>query len=300
MILQLLHALAFEVAPAVDKVRDRIHEKELRLQSYFDHFIKSLLDFIPQFFLALIVLVAGLWLVRRIVRLTEKAMTKRDFEISLKTFLRSLLSIGLRVILIVTVIGMLGIGTSSIVTMLGAMGLAIGLALQGSLSNFAGGVLILTFKPFKVGDNIEAGGQIGEVREIQIFNTILLTPEHRTVILPNGPLSNGTIVNISRHGDLRADIQLTVSADNDLQKVTAIIHEVLASNTEILTEPKPKVLIAKITEGIVTINVMPFCITKQAGLLRSELNLQVRDRFEREGIRQGVQERRILNINAKS
>ncbi|HQQ95182.1 MAG TPA: mechanosensitive ion channel, partial [Bacteroidia bacterium] len=186
--------------PLVKEVKSGISAQEEKLNTYLDNLYSEILAFAPRLVMAAVILLLGLWLIRRIARLATKAMEKRDLDVSLRGFLRSLISIGLKIVLIVTVAGMIGIGTTSFVTILGAAGLAVGLALQGSLSNFAGGVLILIFKPFKVGDTIEASGQSGEVTEIQIFNTILLTADHRTVILPNGPLSNGTIVNISRQG----------------------------------------------------------------------------------------------------
>src|SRR4051812_20556651 len=201
-----------KIIPSAEAVKERITENEQRLNSYLDHFLRNVIDYTPNVISALAVLILGMWLINRIARLAEKAMQKRHMEVSLCTFLKSLISIGLKIILIVTVAGMLGIGTASFVTILGAAGLAVGLALQGSLSNFAGGVLILIFKPFRVGDSIEAQGQTGEVREIQIFNTILLTGENRTVILPNGPLSNGTIVNNTRHGNIRLELNVAVSA----------------------------------------------------------------------------------------
>jgi len=140
----------------------------------------------------------------------------RGFDISLQSFLISLISIGLKLLLLVSVAGMMGIETTSFIAVIGALGLAVGLALQGSLANFAGGVLILLFKPFKVGDLIESNGQVGVVQEIQIFNTVILTPENKT---NHYSQCNGIIVNSSRHGNLRVDLTAAVAADNDLDKV---------------------------------------------------------------------------------
>src|SRR5574343_1101363 len=202
----------------------------MKLQKYIDHILDLLAQYTPVVISALLVLLIGLWVIKRIAIFSQKAFERRDLDVSLRTFLRSLISIGLKIILIVTVAGMLGIGTASFVTILGAAGLAVGLALQGSLSNFAGGVLILIFKPYKVGDTIEAQGQTGEVKEIQIFNTLVLTADHKTVILPNGALSNGTIVNYTRHGNIRVDIPVSVSSENDIMKVQAILLEEALKN----------------------------------------------------------------------
>ena len=145
--------------------------KPLNIEKHIEHFISILIEYTPRVIGAVLVLIIGLWLIKRLSKLATRSMENRDLDVSLRTFLRSLISIGLKVVLIVTVAGMIGIGTTSFVTILGAAGLAVGLALQGSLSNFAGGVLILIFKPYRVGDTIEAQGQSGSVKEIQIFNT---------------------------------------------------------------------------------------------------------------------------------
>lgn len=268
-----------KIIPSAEQVKEKIIYNEMKLNSYVDAVIQSLVDYTPKIISALVVLIVGLWVVKRIARLSEKAMTKRHLDVSLRTFLRSLISIGLKIILIVTVAGMVGIGTASFVTILGAAGLAVGLALQGSLSNFAGGVLLLIFKPFKVGDNIEAGGQSGEVKEIQIFNTLLLTADHKTVILPNGPLSNGTIVNTTRHGNLRLDICLTVSSDENPASVLKIIHQVLEANERILKEPTPGIFIGKVSDGKLDINVKPYCLPNETASLTSELYLEFKTAF---------------------
>jgi small conductance mechanosensitive channel len=277
-----------KVLPSLDEIKQDIQQREDKLSEYIDQLIRIMVEYAPRMVSAIIVLFIGMWLIKRIGRISEKAMIRRDLDISLRTFLRSLISIGLRIILIVTVAGMIGIGTTSFVAILGAAGLAVGLALQGSLSNFAGGVLILIFKPFKVGDSIEAGGQSGEVKEIQIFNTILLTADHKTVILPNGPLSNGTIVNTTRHGDIRLDIILNVSTENNLHEVKQIIARTLSENEKVLKTPAPGILIGKVSEGSVIINVKPYSLLKNATSLNSELNEQFKQVFEKHGIRPGT------------
>lgn len=269
---------------SVDAVKEKLVEEKGKLAEYVDSLYDKVVFFVPTLISALVVLLIGLWLIKRIAKLAEKAMVKKDLEISLRTFLKSLISVGLKIVLIVTVAGMLGIGTTSFVTILGAAGLAIGLALQGSLANFAGGVLILIFKPFKVGDGIEAQGQSGEVIEIQIFNTILLTGDHKTVILPNGPLSNGSIVNTTRHGDLRIDISLAIGIENDLEKVERIIRDVLSKNELILQSTPPLVLIGKQIKGAVEINVKPFCKASDTAKLSSSLYRELKEAFEKNKI----------------
>lgn len=289
---------AHRLSPAVGVIKEQLKEKEDKLTEYFDRLIDSLVSFAPNFISAMLVLLLGMWLIKRIAILAQKSMAKRDIDVSLRTFLRSLISIGLKIILIVTVAGMLGIGTASFVTILGAAGLAVGLALQGSLSNFAGGVLILIFKPFRVGDSIEAGGQAGEVIEIQIFNTVLLTGEHKTVILPNGQLSNGTIVNNTRYGDIRLDIALTVSSDADLDQVERIIESVLEKDDRVLKIPKPGIFIGRSVDGGIMVNVKPFCLTGDSGDLASDLYRTFKRVFEQNGIKPPTQQRIIKNIGS--
>ena len=269
---------------------------QLNFEKHIDKLIGVIVEYTPQVIIAIIVLIVGMWLINRISHLAQKAMVKRDLDISLQTFLSSLLSIGLKVILIVTVAGMLGIGTASFVTILGAAGLAVGLALQGSLSNFAGGVLILIFKPFKVGDTIEAQGQIGEVKEIQIFNTLLLTADHKIVILPNGVLSNNTIVNNTRSGQLRIDVHLTVSTDNNLDAVKTIILKVLSENQKILKDPEPQIFVGKIADGAVNLNVKPFCLPDNTSSLMSELYDEIKLAFDQNNIKPPIPKRQVQSV----
>lgn len=267
------------------------------LDKHIDKLVGVIVEYSPKVVVAVLVLFIGLWVIKRIAVLAERAMQRRELEVSLRTFLKSLISIGLKIVLIVTVAGMIGIGTASFVTILGAAGLAVGLALQGSLSNFAGGVLILIFKPFKVGDTIEAQGQTGEVKEIQIFNTLLLTADHKTVILPNGVLSNNTIVNNTRSGHLRIDIHLTVSADSEVEKVRSIIREVINSNAMILKEPRPGIFIGKIADGALNINVKPFCLPDDTAELSSQLYNDIKLAFDKNNIKAPVPKRKVQSIN---
>lgn len=268
----------------------------MNLDKYIDRIIHVLAEFTPVVISALLVLLIGLWVIKRIAIFSQRAFEKRDLDVSLRTFLRSLISIGLKIILIVTVAGMLGIGTASFVTILGAAGLAVGLALQGSLSNFAGGVLILIFKPYKVGDTIEAQGQTGEVREIQIFNTIMITADGRTVILPNGALSNGTIVNITRNGFIRLDIPVSVAVENDIEKVRSVIFSVLDKNDMILKTPSPIILIQRIAEGAVHIQVRPYCSYDNSTIVVSQTNEALKEEFKKHNISGAIQTRFIHNI----
>lgn len=229
-----------------------------QLSGLSDKFINWLNVFGPKVVGALIVFVIGLYITNLIAKMVSKGLKRNGVDVSLQSFLGSLVSGGLKVLLLITVAGMLGLQTTSFVAVIGALGLAVGLALQGSLANFAGGVLLLVFKPFKVGDLIESGGQTGHVTEIQIFNTILLTPENKTVILANGGVSNGTITNYSKHGSLRVDITMGVALSNDLDKVRAVALQAIADNKHALKEPAPSVNVNNVGNGMVTLAVRPY------------------------------------------
>lgn len=269
----------------LNHVAATVKEKEGIVARYTDNFLNKLIDFTPKLIIAVLTLLIGLWLIKRISKLVEKAMQRRELEVSLRTFLKSLISIGLKIVLIVTVAGMIGIGTTSFVTILGAAGLAVGLALQGSLSNFAGGVLILIFKPFKVGDSIEAQGHSGEVTEIQIFNTLLLTGDHKTVILPNGPLSNGAIVNVTRFGSVRIDIALTIGTQNDLDKTIELIRTVASNHPLVIDAANVKILVGKIVDGGISVNVKPLCKPSDSAKLISELYHDLKIALEKNDIK---------------
>lgn len=211
--------------------------------------IDALVDYLPTLFSALAVLFVGFYAIAFLSKLVDKAMTQREFDISLKSFIKSLINIALKIILVISVAGMLGIHTTSFVAVLGAAGLAVGLALQGSLANFAGGVLILFFKPYKVGDTIEVDGVIGEVKEIQIFNTVLLKPDHRTAFLPNGAVSNNKIINHSKEGSLRTEMQFFFPVERDFSHVKSIIEEAIQSNPEVVKSKAIEIFIVEVSSG---------------------------------------------------
>lgn len=210
---------------------------------------------------ALVVLVVGWWLVKKTIKLLKKILVKQSLDAGLQSFIVSFSSIALKVLLIIVVLGQLGVATTSFVAILGAAGLAVGLALQGSLSNFAGGVLILFFKPFQVNDTIEAQGFIGKVTHIQIFVTTILTPENKTVIIPNGDLSNGSIINYSKQGILRVDLVVGISYDADIRNAKKIAHQVLRNNKNILDTPEPIVSVLELADSSVNLAIRPWVNT---------------------------------------
>jgi small conductance mechanosensitive channel len=246
-------------------------------------FIKNVQNFLPQLAMALAVLIVGWWLIARVSKLVAAAMDKQDLDVSLRSFLASLVRVTLQVVLIISVASMIGIQTTSFVAILGAAGLAVGLALQGSLSNFAGGVLILIFRPFKVGDIIMAQGKTGEVREIQIFCTILKTPEGKTIIIPNGPLSNGIIVNESPEQTLLAEFKFELAATTDIQQVRQVLIPVLQAESGVLNSPAPSVGIANAKISALEVVVKCFTNPAQNADVMGSLNEQIRLALQKNG-----------------
>lgn len=209
----------------------------------------------PSFLLAIFTLVIGMWIVNRFVSVLGRALEARKVEVTLARFLRSLLSVVLKVLLLISVAGMVGIETTSFIAVLGAAGLAVGLALQGSLANFAGGVLILLFRPFRVGEVINAQGELGTVFEIGILNTILKTFDNKTVIIPNGILANGTITNMSMEQNRRVDWVFGVSYDDDVAKVREVLQTLLDADERIMKEPATLIALSAFGDSSVNFTV---------------------------------------------
>ncbi|MFD1161764.1 MULTISPECIES: mechanosensitive ion channel family protein [Hwangdonia] len=198
---------------------------------------------------AVLIWVIGSWVIKKILKTTKKIMSKRDYDESLQKFLLNLLGWIFKIILIVVVLGTVGVETTSFAAILAAAGLAIGLALQGSLGNFAGGVLIMIFKPFKIGDFINAQGEAGTVKEIEIFTTKLTTPDNKEVIIPNGSLSNGNITNFSTEATRRVDFTFGVGYDSDIKKTKEVILSVIQSNPSVLKEPEATINVSELADS---------------------------------------------------
>lgn len=225
---------------------------------YLEKLWELVLEYSPKVITALAILIIGLILIRFVVKMSKKVMKKRGLDETLQKFLGNLLSWSLKVLLFVTVIAKLGVATTSFAAVIGAAGLAIGLALQGSLSNFAGGALIMIFKPFKVGDLIEAQGELGVVKEIQIFTTLLNSPNNKLIIIPNGALSNGNITNYTAEGFLRIDLTIGVSYDADIKQTKEVLMNVISNHPKVLLEPAPTVNVKELADSSVNFAVRPW------------------------------------------
>jgi small conductance mechanosensitive channel len=272
------------MAANVDNITDHVIQKVGLVEEYSNKTVAWAKDFIPQLIFAMLTLFIGLWLIKKIAYIAVKGMERKQVEVSLRTFLKSLIGIGLKVILFIMVAGMLGVQTTSFVAILGAAGLAVGLALQGSLANFAGGVLILIFKPYKVGDTIEAQGQKGEVKEIQIFNTILITGDHRTIILPNGAVSNGFIINHTKMGSLRVDIDVSVSDQHNIDEIRVLLENVIKTEAKVLEDPKPAVSFGNYCVGGYIMNIKVFTTPTDTSPVRGALMEEIKKVFDLKNI----------------
>ena len=208
---------------------------------------------------AIVVFIIGSWLIRKIIRITGRVMERKKYDESLQKFLLNLLSWSLKVLLIILVISTLGVNVTTFAAVIAAAGLAIGLALQGSLANFAGGVLILIFKPYKIGDLVEAQGELGVVKEIEIFTTKIIGPQNKLIIIPNGAMANGNITNYTAEGKLRVDTVIGVGYDEDIKRTKEVLMEVLTSNPKVLKEPAPSVNVMELADSSVNFAVRPFC-----------------------------------------
>ena len=224
---------------------------------YYDRVKEILFDYGPKLLGAILLLIVGLWIIKLLTKGLRKAAKQRSMDETLQKFLSNLLSWVLKVILFIAVLGQIGIESTSFIAVLGAAGLAIGLALQGSLANFAGGVLIMLFKPFKVGDLIEAQGELGTVKEIQIFTTKITTPQNKLVIIPNGAMSNGNITNYSAEGILKIFHVIGVSYDADIKQTKEVLMDVLASQEKVLKDPPPLVEVSGLGDSSVDFAVRP-------------------------------------------
>ena len=233
---------------------------------------------------ALLVFIVGRLVISLLNRLVRKILSRRNIDPSVKTFVGSLVNVLLIVLLAVSIVAILGIETTSFAALLASAGVAVGMALSGNLSNFAGGLIILLFKPFKVGDYIEGQGESGTVREIQIFHTILTTPDNKVVYIPNGALSGGAITNYSREPLRRVDWTFGVDYGEDYQKVKGVITSIIARDARILQEPVPFVALHALADRSVNVVVRVWVASADYWDVYFDINQAVYETFNREGI----------------
>ena len=255
-----------------------------RMAEYADTAMNLAIEYVPSVLLAIIVLIVGLWLIQRVVGLLRRTLEGRQADATLARFLCSLTSVGLKALLLISVASMVGIETTSFVALIGAAGLAIGLALQGSLSNFAGGVLVLLFKPYRVGDFVEAQGVSGTVADIQIFNTVLKTPDNKVIIVPNGAISNGVITNYSMEDTRRVDMLFGIGYNDDIRQARSVISGLIDAEERILREPAPLVVVSELADSSVNFTVRVWVASGDYWGVYFDLTERVKVAFDAAGI----------------
>lgn len=225
-----------------------------KIQIYAERFANAVIAWLPAFFMAVVMLLVGIWLIKRFINFLHRHFHRNSIDISLSEFLISIVNVVLYVLLIISCASMVGFQTSSFVAVLGAAGLAVGLALQGSLSNFAGGVLILLFKPFKVGHNISSSNNVsGVVLKIDILYTTLKAGNGTTIYAPNGPLANAVINNVSDNETRQAEYKINLSFDTNIDTARKAILAILASDDKVLKDPQPAVLVGSLSETAIVL-----------------------------------------------
>lgn len=257
---------------------------EFNLSNLTEQGIDLVITYAPKLLGAIVVYILGNMIIKWMLRSFNRMMDKRDTDESLKPFLKSLVSVLLKTLLIISVLGMLGVQMTSFIAILGAAGLAVGMALSGTLQNFAGGVVILLFKPFKVGDFIEAQGFMGVVEKIQIFTTILLTGDKKTVIIPNGPLANGSLVNYSAQPVRRVDLSYGIAYGDSVQKAREIIQKIINEDKRILKDPESFIGLGELADSSVNLTTRVWVKTDDYWGVYFDMNEKVYNAFNEQGI----------------
>lgn len=249
-----------------------------------DKVVDGLAQYSMQILAAIVILVVGLWLAKKIKACFVSALNKKEVDPTLIGFFSSTLHGGLVLFIVIAAIGKLGVQTTSFVAVIGAAGLAVGLALQGSLSNFASGVLLILFKPFKVGDFIKAGGEAGVVVEVGILTTEMKTPDNIKIILPNSAIMGGSITNVSAHPTRRVDMVVGVSYGDDLNKAKQIMEDLLAADERVLKDPAPTVAVSNLGDSSVDFVVRPWVNSADYWAVKFDFTQAVKEKFDAEGV----------------
>ena len=253
-------------------------------QKWIDKGYELIVDFGPKLLGAIAIWIIGSWIIKNMMKVFRRTMNKSNYDESLTKFLLNLGYWALKILLIVVVLGTVGIETTSFAAILAAAGLAVGMALQGSLANFAGGVLIMIFKPIRVGDLIEAQGEIGVVKEIEIFTTKLTGLSNKEIIIPNASLSNGNIVNYSTEGTRRVDLVFGVGYDSDIKQTKSVLMNVLTSHDKVLSDPAPAVTVLELADSSINFAVRPWCKTEDYWQVYFDVTEHTKEALDAAGI----------------
>jgi small conductance mechanosensitive channel len=270
------------------------------LQAILERIYALIIRYGIKFILAIVVLIIGLIVIRWITRGLVKIMKRSNVNESLIPFLRSLSNILLKVMLVISVMGMVGIEMTSFIAVLGAAGLAVGLALQGTLQNFAGGVMILLFKPYEVGHFIEAQGYMGTVKEIQIFTTVLTTPDNRKVIIPNSPLATNSLINYSAMLTRRIDFSFGIGYGDDIDKAKDILLKMARNDDRLLKENPPEVMVEALADSSVNLKLRVWLKAEDYWPVFFEYTENVKKQFDLAGVSIPFPQRDVHLYNHKA
>lgn len=232
----------------------------------------------------LLVWFIGRWITKRLISVAKMVMQKRKTNVTVQSFLTSLIDVVLLIILIVIIISIFGIDTSSFIALFASAGVAVGMALSGTLQNFAGGVIILLFRPYKVGDYIEAQGQSGTVKEIQIFNTVLQTPDNKIILIPNGPISTGIVNNYSREELRRVDFSFSISYGDDFEKAKSVIAEIINADARILKTPEPFIELGALSSSSIDVTVRVWAKQADYWAIYFDMNKKIYETLPQRGL----------------
>ncbi len=246
--------------------------------------IEKSIEWGTKIIIAVVILVIGMMIVNKISKIANKAFSKKKFDASLTTFLSSMISVSLKILVVVTALGQLGVEMTSFIALIGAAGLAIGMAFSGSLGNLAGGVMILIFRPYKVGDYISAQGEEGFVKEIQIFNTILLTLDNKTVIIPNGAMANGNMVNFTMQEKRRVDFTVGIAYGDDYEKAKSTLEKFIAEDDKILKDEPNFIGLVELADSSVNLTLRVWCKTDDYWDVYFKMNERIYKEFEQVGL----------------
>ena len=282
---QVADEVSDEATQAATDVAQSLSGSDIHLSQVVNQLISWALDAGRHILVAVLVFVVGHYLVKFINHLVAKLMERRNMEPTLQTFLRSFVNITLQVLLVISVVGALGINTTSFAALLASAGVAIGMALSGNLQNLAGGIIILLFKPYKVGDWVEAQGTSGTVQEIQIFHTILLTADGKKIYVPNGAMSSGPITNVTLTPNRRIEWTVSVEYGEDMDRVREVCMDLLAADSRILSDPAPIVVLTELADSSVNVLVRGWVVNGDYWTVLFDMQERIYKRFNAEGIR---------------
>lgn len=261
---------------------------QTQLQSSFsliDKLKEMSISYAPKLLGAVFVYIIGSFIIKKLSQMVANVMQHKHYDKSLQTFLVSLTKVFLTILLVLTIASMIGIDITSFAALLAGAGLAIGAALNGSLGNLAGGVMMLVFKPFKVGDLIEAQGSIGTVIEQGVFATTILTPDNKTTIIPNGPLSTGIITNYTTFGNLRVDLTIAIALDQDIDTARKVATEAMLSHPKVLKTPAPEVNVLKVADGMCSLAIRPYTLQSDYWTVYFGVQELVKNAFDKNNIK---------------